>query len=171
MIILWVQEQRGVEHSYHEWTRETWRELSILYKMYLILSLSCKWWAHIGWITVVSMYLTNMALHYYITNYMLKYQTGDASQTYLPSASGSVQALYFKENHWAGPAPGPPQESLVHNETRISLLSKPSLTRMTLGQLCVTPRSANPESLVAQLALQYSALNHCATRESNHNRF
>ena len=72
--------------------------------------------------------------------------------------------------------PGPPQESLVRDETRISLLAKPSLTRKTLGQLCVAPRNsrsrqslgANPESLVAQLALQYSALNHCATREAPH---
>ena len=34
-------------------------------------------------------------------------------------------------------APGPPQESLVRDETRISLQAKPSLTRTTLGQLCV----------------------------------
>ena len=33
--------------------------------------------------------------------------------------------------------PGLPQESLVRNETRISLPAKPSLTRMTLGQLIV----------------------------------
>ena len=33
-------------------------------------------------------------------------------------------------------APGPPQESLVRDETRISLPAKPSLTRTTLGQLC-----------------------------------
>ena len=37
-------------------------------------------------------------------------------------------------------APGPPQESLL---------------------------GANPESLMAQLALHYSALNHCATREAH----
>ncbi|XP_071187506.1 uncharacterized protein [Salvelinus alpinus] len=36
-------------------------------------------------------------------------------------------------------APGPPQESLVRDETRISLPAKPSLTRTTLGQLCVAP--------------------------------
>ena len=35
--------------------------------------------------------------------------------------------------------PGPPQESLVRNETRISLPAKPSLTRTTLGQLCAAP--------------------------------
>ena len=44
----------------------------------------------------------------------------------------------------------PPQESLVCDETRL---------RQSL--------SANPESLVAQLALQYSALSHCATREAH----
>ena len=32
--------------------------------------------------------------------------------------------------------PGPPEESLVRAETRISLPAKPSLTRTTLGQLC-----------------------------------
>ena len=59
--------------------------------------------------------------------------------------------------------PGPPQESLVRDETRISLPAKPSLTwnlddagrgrlRQSLG--------ANPESLVAQLALQYSGHNY-----------
>ena len=36
-------------------------------------------------------------------------------------------------------APGPPQESLVRDETRISLQTKPYLTRATLGQLCVAP--------------------------------
>ena len=36
-------------------------------------------------------------------------------------------------------APGPPQESLVRDETRISLLAKPSLPRPPLGQLCVAP--------------------------------
>ena len=59
-------------------------------------------------------------------------------------------------------APGPPQESLVRDETRISLPPKPSRTRTPLGQLCIAPRTsrsrqslgANPESLVAQLALQ-----------------
>ena len=65
-------------------------------------------------------------------------------------------------------APGPPQESLMRNETKISLPAKPSLTRTTLGQLCVAPWTsrANPESLVVQLTLQYSALSHCATREA-----
>ena len=35
-----------------------------------------------------------------------------------------------------------PQESLVHDETRISPPAKHSLTRTTLGQLCVTPRTS-----------------------------
>ena len=39
-------------------------------------------------------------------------------------------------------APGPPRESLVRNETRISLPAKPSLTRTTLCQLCVAPQSS-----------------------------
>uniref|UniRef100_A0A8C8IS77 EF-hand domain-containing protein n=1 Tax=Oncorhynchus tshawytscha TaxID=74940 RepID=A0A8C8IS77_ONCTS len=38
--------------------------------------------------------------------------------------------------------PGPPQESLVRDETRISLPAKPSLTRTTLGQLCIAPRTS-----------------------------
>ena len=53
----------------------------------------------------------------------------------------------------------------------------PLLTRMTLGQLCAAPwvswwRPAatepglEPGSLVAQLALRCSALDHCATREA-----
>ena len=54
----------------------------------------------------------------------------------------------------------------MRNETRISLPAKPSLTQTTLGQLRVAPRTsrsrqslgANPESLVAQLALQYSVI-------------
>ena len=36
--------------------------------------------------------------------------------------------------------PGPPQELLVRDETRISLPANPFLTRATLGQLCVAPR-------------------------------
>ena len=39
-------------------------------------------------------------------------------------------------------APSPPQESLVRDDTRISLPAKPSLTRTTLGQLCVAPRTS-----------------------------
>ena len=46
---------------------------------------------------------------------------------------------------WLGrTAPVPPQESLVRNETRTSLPAKPSLTRTTLGQLCVAPRTPLP---------------------------
>ena len=36
-------------------------------------------------------------------------------------------------------APGPPQESLVRDETRTSLPTRPSLTQTTQGQLCVAP--------------------------------
>ena len=75
----------------------------------------------------------------------------------------------------AGTAPGQPQELLVRDETRITLLAKPS--RMTLGQLCVAPQTSrtlpaatepglDPGCLVAQLALRCSALNHCATQEA-----
>uniref|UniRef100_A0A8C7MVQ2 Chloride voltage-gated channel 2 n=1 Tax=Oncorhynchus kisutch TaxID=8019 RepID=A0A8C7MVQ2_ONCKI len=41
-----------------------------------------------------------------------------------------------------------------------------------LGQLCVAPQSlgANPESLMTQLALQYSTLNHCTTQEAQGER-
>ena len=72
-------------------------------------------------------------------------------------------------------APGLPQESLVRDETRISLPANPSLAQTTLGYLCVAPRPSRSrpvmtepghESLVAQLVLQYSALNHCATQEA-----
>ena len=68
-------------------------------------------------------------------------------------------------------APGPPQESLVRDETRISQPATPSLTQTTLGQVYVAPqtsrsRPVTTEPLVAQLALQYSALNHCATWEA-----
>ena len=44
-------------------------------------------------------------------------------------------------------APGPPQESLV---TRISLPAKPSLTRTTLGQLCVAPRTSRSRPSVTE---------------------
>ena len=77
-------------------------------------------------------------------------------------------------------APGPPQESLVRDETRISLPVKPSLTRTTLGQLCVAPRTSRSLPVTtapgrkprvsggtAGAAVQYSALNHCATREAS----
>ena len=38
--------------------------------------------------------------------------------------------------------PGPPRESLVVDEPRISLPATPSLPRTTQGQLCVAPRSS-----------------------------
>ena len=47
-------------------------------------------------------------------------------------------------------APSPPQESLVRDETRISLPTKPSLTRATLGQLCVTPRTSRSRPVTTE---------------------
>ena len=68
-------------------------------------------------------------------------------------------------------APGPPQESLVRDETRTSLpaqtLPNPDAARPIVrrGQLRQS-LGTNLESLVAQLALRCSALDHCATREA-----
>ena len=45
-------------------------------------------------------------------------------------------------------APGPPQESLVRDETRRSLPTNPSLTRTTLGQLCVAPRTSRSRPVI-----------------------
>ena len=47
-------------------------------------------------------------------------------------------------------APGPPQESLVRDETRISLPAKPSLTRMTLVQLCFAPRTSRSRPVTTE---------------------
>ena len=47
-------------------------------------------------------------------------------------------------------APGPPQESLVRDETRRSLPTNPSLTRTTLGQLCVTPRTSRSRPVTTE---------------------
>jgi hypothetical protein len=46
--------------------------------------------------------------------------------------------------------PGPPQESLVRDETRISLPANPSLTRATLGQLCVAPRTSRSRPVTTE---------------------
>ena len=46
--------------------------------------------------------------------------------------------------------PGPPQESLVRDETRISLPANPSLTRTTLGQLCVAPRTSRSRPVTTE---------------------
>ena len=46
--------------------------------------------------------------------------------------------------------PSPPQESLVRNETRISLPSNPSLTRTTLCQLCVVPRTSRSRPVTTE---------------------
>ena len=59
----------------------------------------------------------------------------------------------------------------MRDETRTPLPTKPSLTRTRPhgppghGRLRQS-LGANPGTLMAQLALQYSALNHCATREA-----
>ena len=47
-------------------------------------------------------------------------------------------------------APGPPQESLVRDETRISLPAKPSLTRTKLGQLCIAPRTSRSRPVTTE---------------------
>jgi hypothetical protein len=65
----------------------------------------------------------------------------------------------------------------VRDETRISLPANPSLTQDDARPIVRRPTDlpggrlrqslgANRESLVAQLVLQYSALNRCATREA-----
>ena len=46
--------------------------------------------------------------------------------------------------------PSPPQESLVCNETRTSLPTKPYLTWMTLGQLCVAQRTSRSRSVTTE---------------------
>jgi hypothetical protein len=46
--------------------------------------------------------------------------------------------------------PGPPQESLVRDETRISLPAKPSLTWTTLGQLCVAPLTSRSRPVTTE---------------------
>ena len=47
--------------------------------------------------------------------------------------------------------PSPPQESLVHDETRTPLPTKPSLTRTTLGQLCVASRTSRSRPVTTEL--------------------
>jgi hypothetical protein len=51
-------------------------------------------------------------------------------------------------------APGPPQESLVCDETRISLPAKPSLTRTTLGQLSITPWTSRSRPAATEPGLE-----------------
>jgi hypothetical protein len=66
-------------------------------------------------------------------------------------------------------APGPPQESLGRDETRISLPAKPSLTRATLGQLCVASRTSRSRPVTTEPGREPRvsvALNHCTTREA-----
>ena len=69
--------------------------------------------------------------------------------------------------------PGPPQKSLVDDETRISLPAKPSLTRTTLGQLCVGPQTSRSRPVATEPGREPrvsggtpSALNHCDIREA-----
>ena len=65
-------------------------------------------------------------------------------------------------------APGLQQESLECNGTRTFLLDKPSPNPDDAGPIVHHPMGlldSNPESLVAQLALRCSALDHCTTRE------
>ena len=47
-------------------------------------------------------------------------------------------------------APSTPQESLVRDETRISLPAKPYLTRTTLGQLCVAARTSGSRPVTTE---------------------
>ena len=47
-------------------------------------------------------------------------------------------------------APDPPQESLVRDETRISLPAKPSLTQTTLGQLCIAPQTSRSRPVTTE---------------------
>jgi hypothetical protein len=86
---------------------------------------------------------------------ILRYTTQPSSTASYPEASRTIvsEETPCTWQPWlAHTAPGPPQESLVRDETRISLPAKPSLTGTTLGQLCVAPRtSANPEFSTASL--------------------
>ena len=50
--------------------------------------------------------------------------------------------------------PGPPQESLVRDETRLSLPAKPSLTQTTLGQLCAAPWASRSRPAVTEPGLE-----------------
>ena len=51
-------------------------------------------------------------------------------------------------------APGPPQESLVRDETRMSLPAKPSLTWTTLGQLCAAPWASRSRPAATEPGLE-----------------
>ena len=47
-------------------------------------------------------------------------------------------------------APGPPQESLVRDETMRSLPTNPSLTRTPRGQLCDTPQTSRSRPVTTE---------------------
>ena len=65
-------------------------------------------------------------------------------------------------------AHGPPQESLVRDETKISLPVNPSLTRMTLCQLCVAPRTSRSRPVMTEPGREPRVSGgHCATREAH----
>jgi hypothetical protein len=63
--------------------------------------------------------------------------------------------------------PGPPQESLERDGTRTSQPVKPSPNPDNAGPIVHRPMGLpEPGSIVAQLALRCSALDHCATLEA-----
>jgi hypothetical protein len=64
--------------------------------------------------------------------------------------------------------PSPPQESLVRDETRISLPAKPSLTRTTLGQLCVAPWAIRSRPAATEPGLEPGVSGGTATRPLRH---
>ena len=75
-------------------------------------------------------------------------------------------------------APGPPQESLLRDGTRTSLSAKPSPSPDDAGPIVRRPMGlpvvagcdrawTEPGSLVAQLALRCSSLDHCTTWEAH----
>ena len=62
-------------------------------------------------------------------------------------------------------APGPPHESLVRDETRKSLPAKPSLTRTTLGQLCVAPWTSRSQPAATEPGLEHRVSGGTASTE------
>ena len=63
-------------------------------------------------------------------------------------------------------APGPPQESLVRDETRRSLPTNPTLTRTTLGQLCGAPRTSRSWPVTTEPGREPRDSDGTATREA-----
>ena len=58
----------------------------------------------------------------------------------------------------------PTGQTLPNPDSARAIVRRPTDLPVAAGQK--QSLGANPESLVVQLALQYSALNHCATREA-----